>query len=60
MRGDRSGDPDRPNRRRRSDLFDRYALADRLHVTLSAIDAMSLEEFNGWRAFYQVQAEKEK
>lgn len=35
----------------RSELFIRFALADRLHKTLDEIDAMTVEEFTGWKAY---------
>lgn len=48
MRGDRSLE------------FAVYALADRLHKTLSEIRAMTVEEFNGWQAYALVSEEKRK
>jgi hypothetical protein len=36
----------------------RYALADRLGKTLAEIDAMTVEEFNGWQAYVQVLEDK--
>jgi hypothetical protein len=32
--------------------FSLYALAERLHMTVTAIQAMPWEEFNGWHRYY--------
>jgi hypothetical protein len=48
MRADRSID------------FAKFALADRLGQPLSVIEAMTLDEFSGWQAFFVVEAEKQK
>tara|TARA_Y100001963_G_C6705034_1_gene411491 strand:- start:617 stop:745 length:129 start_codon:yes stop_codon:yes gene_type:complete len=37
-----------------------YALAERLHKTVSEIEQMPLEEFNGWIAYLNIQAEEIK
>lgn len=42
----------------RSELFIRYALADRLHKTLAEIDAMPVEELAGWQAYILTLREK--
>lgn len=31
--------------------FTQFVVADRLHVPLSVVLAMTVEEFNGWQAF---------
>lgn len=36
----------------------RFALADRLHKTLSEIDDMTIEEFLGWIAFCDLRHKK--
>jgi hypothetical protein len=35
-----------------------YALGDKLGKTRSEVLAMSVDEFNGWIAFYQLRAEE--
>lgn len=35
-------------------LLQQYRLADRLHKTLGEIQSMTLEEWSGWQAFFQV------
>lgn len=35
-----------------------YALAERLHKTVAEIEEMSLEEFNGWIAYLNIQQEE--
>ncbi|ADD94457.1 hypothetical protein [uncultured phage MedDCM-OCT-S05-C767] len=37
-----------------------YALAERLHKTVGEIEQMPLEEFNGWIAYLNIQAEEMK
>ena len=37
-----------------------YALAERLHKTVAEIEDMTLEEFNGWIAYLNIQAEEMK
>ena len=32
-----------------------YALAERLHKTVAEIEEMTLEEFNGWIAYLNIQ-----
>jgi hypothetical protein len=32
-----------------------YALAERLHKTVAEIEQMTLEEFNGWIAYLNIQ-----
>jgi hypothetical protein len=44
----------------RSELFLRYALADRLHKTLDEIDAMPVEQFAGWQAYMLALRDKRK
>lgn len=34
--------------------MNRFALADRLHQTLSTIDAMPMAEFTGWIAYFRI------
>jgi hypothetical protein len=36
-----------------------YALAERLHVTLTVVEDMSLTEFNGWVAYFSLQEDKD-
>ena len=35
-----------------------YALAERLHKTVAEIEEMTLEEFNGWIAYLNIQQEE--
>jgi len=37
-----------------------YALAERLHKTVAEIEQMTLEEFNGWIAYLNIQQEELK
>jgi len=39
-------------------LRTRYALAEILHKTLDEIEAMTVEEFNGWIAYFKVKADE--
>jgi hypothetical protein len=41
-------------------LQNRYALAEHLHKTLAEIEAMTVEEYKGWMAYMNIQAEKHK
>jgi hypothetical protein len=44
----------------RSELFVRFALADRLHKTLDEINAMPVEQFAGWQAYMLTLRDKRK
>jgi len=35
-----------------------YALAERLHKTVAEIELMTVEEFNGWIAYLNIQQEE--
>lgn len=35
-----------------------YRLADRLHKTVAEIEAMTLDEFNGWIAYARILQER--
>jgi len=35
-----------------NDLFDRFFLAEKLHKTVAEVDALSVNEFNGWFAYF--------
>lgn len=41
-------------------LVERFALADRLHKTLAEIDALTVEEIEGWRAYFLYLRQKKK
>lgn len=35
-----------------------YALGDKLHKTRAEIESMTVDEFNGWVAYYRLRAEE--
>jgi len=35
-----------------------YRLADRLHKTLAEIEEMTVNEYNGWLAYFQIEQKK--
>ena len=36
-----------------------YRLADRLHKTRAEIEALTLEEWNGWLAYFKIKEEED-
>lgn len=39
-------------------LYIRYALAEKLNKTLTEIDSMTVEEFQGWLAYLEIKEER--
>lgn len=40
------------------DLYFRYALADRLHITQADIERMTIREIEEWKAYLSLEAER--
>lgn len=38
----------------------KYYLAHQLRLTVAGVEQMSIEEFNGWRAYFADKAQKQK
>lgn len=38
----------------------KYYLAHQLHMTVDRVENLTIEEFNGWRAYFEQQARKQQ